>query len=219
MSHFPLSGLLNDMGLHVLRHTHLGHEPVVTDGSVQALHPLFEGLFVRAMSPDPELVVALGILGFDLDEPRARYPIELWSDCLLVATASLYPTEPECVGLERLGSRFAEAWFETVLGRLIDLSLLPFLSPHGFIEHLPRLVDLAIANCQPTIQWEGSEATLVMRGVDDVVADFFVGAVVAVLARLQVCGVQVYVAEVTPGFSGIRFSFPGCSMPGVLGPG
>lgn len=219
MSHFPASGLLSDMGLHLVKQAPLWHEPVVTDGSVHALHPLFEGLFVRAMSPDSELVVALGILGFNLDEPRARYPIEVWSDCLLVSTASLYPTEPECVALERLGSRFAEAWFETVLGKLIDLSLLPFVSPRAFIEHLPRLVELGIANCHPTLQWAGLQATLVMRGVDDVVADFFVGAVVAVLARLQVCGVQVDAVEVAPGFSGIRFSFPGCSMPGPLGPG
>ena len=63
------------------------------------------------------------------------------------------------------------------------------------------------------------KATLVMRGVDDVVADFFVGAVVAVLARLQVCGVQVYAVEVAPGFFGIRFSFAGCLMPGAFGPG
>lgn len=207
------------MGLHLVKHTHLWHEPVVTDGSVQALHPLFEGLFVRAMSPDSELVVALGILGFNLDQPRARYPIEVWSDCLLVATASLYPTEPECVALERLGNRFAEAWFETVLGKLIDLSLLPFISPRAFIEHLPRLVELAIANCQPTIQWAGPEATLVLRGVDDVVADFLVGAVVAVLERLQVCGVQIYAVEVAPGFFGIRFSFAGCLMPGAFRPG
>lgn len=206
------------MGLHLVRHTHLWHESVAPHGGVLALHPLFEGLFVRALSPDPELVVALGILGFDLDDPRARYPIEVWSDCLLLTTAALFPKLPECVALERLGRRFAEAWFETVVGKLIDLSLLPFVSPRAFIEHLPRLVELALSNSQPAIQWAGAEATLVLRGVDDVVADFLAGTAMAVLERLQVHGVQVGAVEVSPGFVGVRFSFAGCDMPGAIEP-
>jgi uncharacterized protein (TIGR02265 family) len=137
---------------------HSDRQPVVSAslhedvGTVYALHPLFDGLFGRALEMTPDLELGLRLLGYDVHAPCSRYPIELWSDCLLLATMQC-PRENEHLALERLGRKFIEGWFETLLGKLIDLSVLPFVSLRALLERLPALVESVISHSEPALLW------------------------------------------------------------------
>src|SRR3954470_18650653 len=98
---------------------------------------LFEGMFVRAMRPDPSFTAELKDLGFDLKRIQSRYPVEVWRKSLEVARRRLFGERPEERGYRALGNLFVEGYFETIIGKIISvpLSLVP---AERVIQRMPR---------------------------------------------------------------------------------
>lgn len=120
--------------------------------SAIALHSMFEGLFVRALHVEGPLKETLRQKGFDLDKPQPRYPVTVWEDCVDAAVAELFPGVSRGEGWQRIGRRFIEGYFETMVGKVIAVAL-PFLSAKGFINRSPRFISTGVEGGKVTLEW------------------------------------------------------------------
>lgn len=84
---------------------------------------IFEGMFVRAMRPDPAFAEELKALGFDLSRIQPRYPMMVWRNALEAARKRLFAERPEERGFRALGNLFVEGYFETIIGKVLAIPL------------------------------------------------------------------------------------------------
>lgn len=113
-----------------------------------ALHPplaaqpripssVFEGLFVRGLTPHPALARALEAEGYDPRCPDVDYPVQVWKRCVTLARTLVYPALPDADAYRLLGRRLAEGFAETLVGRVAAVAL-PMIGPARVLERLPR---------------------------------------------------------------------------------
>ena len=114
---------------------------------------LFEGMFVRAMQPDPAFKAELKELGFDLDRIRSRYPVEVWRRSLEAARRRLFGERPEERGYRALGNLFVEGYFETIIGKILSVPL-SLVNPEKVIQRMPKTWRTARSDIQidPPVQ-------------------------------------------------------------------
>jgi uncharacterized protein (TIGR02265 family) len=127
---------------------------------------MFEGLFVRALGVDPSSAFAteLRAAGFDVNDVRPVYPIEVWVACVDVAWRNLDPQSSRDEAWVELGRRFADGYFETFVGRAIATSL-PLMSVPRFVERIPWFVRTGLGGSSSEVDLTGPlSATLVMNG-------------------------------------------------------
>ena len=127
---------------------------------------MFEGLFVRALGVDPSSAFGneLRAAGFDLNEVRPAYPIEVWVDCVDVAWRHVHPESSRDEAWVWLGRRFVEGYFETFVGRAIATSL-PLMSVQRFVERIPWFVRTGLGGSTAEVDLTGpNTATVVMNG-------------------------------------------------------
>lgn len=110
---------------------------VSPEPSVEA--SLIEGLFQRALHPDPAFVEELKAIGLDLRDLRPRYSTRVWREALEIARRRVYPTLAVEEGYRALGRRFSEGFFETIIGRFISVAF-PMIGPTGMLKMSPRNV-------------------------------------------------------------------------------
>ena len=108
---------------------------------------LFEGMFVRAMRPDPPFAAELKELGFDLGKMQPRYSMRVWRNSLNAARRRLFNERSEEKGYRALGNLFVEGYFETIIGKVlaIPFSLVPV---EKVIERMPKTWHTARADLQ-----------------------------------------------------------------------
>lgn len=114
---------------------------------------MFEGLFVRALAVKAgPLKDQLRRHGFDLDRPLPRYPVTVWENCVDATAAELYPGVDRAEGWRRIGRRFIEGYFETLVGKFIATAM-PFLSAKAFINRSPRFITTGLEGAVVTLTW------------------------------------------------------------------
>lgn len=98
---------------------------------------LFESLFVHGLPRDEHLEAELREVGFDRDDLLPQYPLRLFRQCLDVACRHLYPGLTVEEGRRRLGHQFVQGFCQTVLGRVVSVSM-PLLGPMRFLKKFPE---------------------------------------------------------------------------------
>ncbi len=79
----------------------------------------FDGLFSHALKPTGAFAQALRAIGYDPEEAREHYPLEVWRAALRVACEHAYPELPQDQAHRALGHRFVEGFSQTDLGRVV----------------------------------------------------------------------------------------------------
>jgi len=98
---------------------------------------LFEGLFVHGLPRNEAFEAELREAGFDRDDLLPQYPLRLFRQCLDIACRHFYPGFAVEEGRRRLGQQFAQGFAQTVLGRVVSVSL-PLLGPVRFLKKFPE---------------------------------------------------------------------------------
>ncbi len=173
-----------------------GAQPPPSAGSMTH-HAVFEGMFHRALHPTGAFADALRDAGYDLSRPLPRYPTHIWHACLEVARRHAFGSLPEAEGYRRMGHRFIEGWFETIIGKLIAVGL-PLLGPERALERTPRSWSAAQPDLKVELRKVAArhwEATLREHGV---LPDFCAGLLEASARVAGAPGASVTVRERGP---------------------
>ncbi|MFO0601435.1 MAG: DUF2378 family protein [Myxococcaceae bacterium] len=100
----------------------------------------FEGLFSKDIRArvTPEFDAALRKLGIALDKPfQAAYPIELWAECVELASKHVYPDLPRPDAYRRLGADTIQGFGQTFIGKAV-FGMLKLIGPVRAIERATR---------------------------------------------------------------------------------
>jgi uncharacterized protein (TIGR02265 family) len=100
---------------------------------------LFEGLFVHGLPRNEVFEAELREAGFEREDLLPQYPLRLFRQCLDIACRHFYPGLTVEEGRRRLGQQFAQGFAQTVLGRVVSVSL-PLLGPVRFLKKFPEHV-------------------------------------------------------------------------------
>jgi uncharacterized protein (TIGR02265 family) len=159
---------------------------------VFALQSLFEGMFVHAIQPEGAFRAALKEKGFDLAHRLPRYPAAVWRDCADVAVRKLYPEVPRDQAWELLGERFADGYFQTLIGKMINTTL-PFLPLRTFLMRSPRFIATGLEGAQVTLEWtDARTALLVIEGPGELASHLMAGVFRNAFRRMKVTGVELF---------------------------
>ena len=127
---------------------------------------MFEGLFVRALDVDPSsgFAAELRAADFDVRDVRSHYDISVWTACVDIAWGHLFPELSRDEAWVRLGRRFIEGYFQTVIGGAIA-AVLPFMSVSRFVERIPWFLRTGLGGSSAEVDLTGpSSAILTMKG-------------------------------------------------------
>lgn len=98
---------------------------------------LFEGLFVHGLPRNEAFEEEMREAGFDREDLLPRYPLRLFRQCLDIACKHFYPGLPVEEGRRRLGQQFVQGFSQTVLGRVVAVSV-PLQGPVRFLKRFPE---------------------------------------------------------------------------------
>jgi uncharacterized protein (TIGR02265 family) len=98
---------------------------------------LFEGLLVHGLPRNEAFEQEMRQAGFDRDDLLPQYPLRLFRQCLDIACRHFYPGLTVEEGRKRLGQHFVQGFSQTVLGRVVGVSL-PLLGPVRFLKKFPE---------------------------------------------------------------------------------
>jgi uncharacterized protein (TIGR02265 family) len=94
-------------------------------------------LFVHGLPRDEVFEAELREAGFDREDLLPQYPLRLFRQCLDIACRHFYPGLPVEEGRRKLGQQFVQGFCQTVLGRVVSVSL-PLLGPARFLKKFPE---------------------------------------------------------------------------------
>lgn len=98
---------------------------------------VFEGLFTNVLKPQGLFAKDLVAIGYDPQRPERTYPTSIWVEAVKVACRHVCPGMSEPEALNRLGRLYIGGFLDTIIGRLIGVSL-QVLGPDLLIKRLPR---------------------------------------------------------------------------------
>lgn len=158
---------------------------------VIALQHMFEGLYGRSLRPTGALKERLRERGYDLDRPRTSYPLAVWADCLDASASELHPKLPRADAWERLGGQFIDGYFETLVGRMIAVTL-PFMSAKLFLGRVPRFMTTGLQHAEVELIWtDDRNATLTIRRMHELSGRFMTGVLRGSFARMNLRDVKL----------------------------
>jgi len=136
-----------------------------------------QGLFVRALPPDPSFHAELMAVGVDVDRLLPRYPLKVWLDGMAVARRHFFPGHTEQQANWLLGRLFLQGFVDTMVGRVAG-SLLPMLGPARMLERTQRHFALARPDIRVTVQVVGeTERRLLFEGGRTAASADFAGGI------------------------------------------
>jgi uncharacterized protein (TIGR02265 family) len=121
--------------LRVMRPGPLTPPPLGVEPMTRAI--LFEGLFVHGLPRNEAFEQEMREAGFDRDDLLPQYPLRLFRQCLDIACRHFYPGLTVEEGRRRLGQQFVQGFSQTVLGRVVSVTL-PLLGPARFLKKFPE---------------------------------------------------------------------------------
>jgi uncharacterized protein (TIGR02265 family) len=146
----------------------------------------FEALFIRGVSPPPDLRIALLGIGVDLDGLEMRYSSVQWIAAIDLGRSYLFPGAPSVDEAEReLGRKFTAGFLRTLPGRLLG-AVLPFMTPESIVHRLPRYVRMGRDDLDLAVERLGERLwRIVITDPATARPNFFAGMMEAGLERLS----------------------------------
>lgn len=156
----------------------------------------FEGMFDRALAPTGAFADELRAAGYDVKRPELRYPTRVWHACLEVARRHTFPTLPREEGFRRLGHRFMDGYFETLVGKLAAVGL-PLFGLEGALKRTPRNWAMSQPQLGIELTKQGERHYTMTLREDGMLPDFCAGLIEA-SARPTKQAAKVEIVERTP---------------------
>lgn len=151
---------------------------------------MFEGLFVRALAVAPTSAFAeeLRRVGYDLERRDARLDVLVWVDAVDVAARHVYPGLPRDEAWVRLGRRFIEGYFQTLVGAGIA-AVLPLMTARRFVERVPSFLRTGLGGSTADVELTAERAAvLTLHGPHERSAYLMAGVLEGCFERLGVTG-------------------------------
>jgi len=159
-----------------------------TDGSV------FEGI-ARAFKPEGAFAEELRRAGFDVHAPRTRYPASVLLGVLDVVHRHAYPELERLEAHRRIGERYVDCFFETLLGKVF-YSLLRVLGLRRFLIRLPKIAPMVLSGLEVQVEEEGPGALLLkFHSEHEVYSPEFIAGGMAGTGRLTSDQIQVEIVH------------------------
>ena len=117
-----------------------------TDGSV------LEGI-ARAYRPEGTFAEELRRAGFDVHVPRAIYPAPVLAGVLDVVHRHAHPELSRLEAHRRIGERFVDCFFETLLGKVFH-TLLKLLGLQRFFLRLSKIAPMVMSGLEVKVEQE-----------------------------------------------------------------
>lgn len=111
--------------------------PTAAESQVPAV--IWESLFVRGLQLEAPALEALRTEGLDLHHLPASASLELFSRCVRVVHAHVFPGLSEAQVYRELGRRTMQGFLSTLLGRVMATGF-PLLGPVRFLKRMPQTV-------------------------------------------------------------------------------
>jgi uncharacterized protein (TIGR02265 family) len=162
-----------------------------TDGSV------FEALFVRLLQPQGTFKDDLRAAGYDPDHLEMRYPNAVLLATLDVAARHVYPELSREAAHRKLGRRFTDRYFTTLLGR-ITRTLVLSLGVDRFVMQLPKFVRLSATGVSITVQKLGPGDFKLVYTCESQSPDFIAGSLEGGVDNLSTFNLHAQVVRRQP---------------------
>ncbi|QSQ24596.1 DUF2378 family protein [Pyxidicoccus parkwayensis] len=146
---------------------------------------MVEGLFVRALPADPDFHAALRAVGVDVEKLLPHYPVEVWQEAMAVARQHFHAGQPRPQADWQLGRAFARGFLETLVGRVIAVTL-PMLGPARLVERIPRHLTMGRADMRATVEPLGERERQVRIEARHPLPDFMAGCIELMMERTKV---------------------------------
>jgi uncharacterized protein (TIGR02265 family) len=163
-----------------------------TDNSV------FEGLFAKLLKPEGAFKADLRAAGYDVDNPKLRYPTSTLLDALGIAARHVYPELSREDAFRQLGRRFADRYLTTILGR-ITRTLILALGVDKFLMQMPKIVALSSTGISARVQpLAPGEFQITFTG-DHLCPDFIAGSLEGGAKDVSIFNLRAEVIRRDPG--------------------
>lgn len=136
---------------------------------------IFEGLFVRALDVAGPLEQELKECGFDRQRPKAKYPSQVFFECLEVARRHRFPELSPEEGQRALGRAFFTGFRKTILGSVMTAAL-PIFGARTAVTKVPGRLQRLRSDLQVTLEKRGPDQFVLTASDPVKVGDFFAGA-------------------------------------------
>jgi uncharacterized protein (TIGR02265 family) len=128
-------------------------------------HPVagsaFQGLFVRALPPEPDFHADLKAVGVDVEKLLPQYPVTVWLEALAVARRHFFPGHTVQQADWQLGRLFTQGFLNTMVGRAMGV-MLPMLGPARLLDRVERNFAMARPDVRVTVQVVGETERLLL---------------------------------------------------------
>jgi len=163
----------------------------MTDGSV------FEALFARLLQPQGAFREELRATGYDPDFPDLRYPNAVLLAALDVAARHVYPELSREQAHRKLGQRFTDRYFTTILGR-ITRTLVLSLGVDRFVMQIPKIVHLSATGVTVTVRKLGPGQFQLVYACEAQSPDFIAGSLEGGVDNLSAFNLRAEVVRREP---------------------
>jgi uncharacterized protein (TIGR02265 family) len=154
-----------------------------------AAHPVagsaFEGLFVRALPPEPAFHADLKAVGVDVEKLLPQYPVTVLLEAMAVARRHFFPRHTVQQADWQLGRLFTQGFLNTRVGRAMGV-MLPILGTARLLDRIERNFAKARPDVRVTVQVVGTTERLLLFEDVAATADFSGGIIEAGQERARV---------------------------------
>ena len=151
----------------------------------------FEGLFVRALPPEPAFYADLKAVGVDVENLLPQYPLRVWREAIAVARRHFFAGQPQQQADRLLGRLLIQGFLNTLAGRSSGGVVLPLVGPAGMVEYIQRGFAMSRPDMHVIVQVVGETERRLLFNDAEPLPDFAAGMVEVALERARV------LAEVT----------------------
>lgn len=121
-------------------------------------------------------------LGFDPEQPRATYPVEVWIACVEAAAEELFPTRSRRDGARELGRLWLTGFAGTLVGKVM-LAAVGLMGPDRLLSHVPRSFATGRTGVSAQVMALGPTERLLQIRDPKPLPDFVAGIFEALLQR------------------------------------
>lgn len=145
-------------------------------------HPLvdaaqFEALFLRELKCPPELMERFKGFGFDADNMKPTYPMEVFARCADEAALHFHPGVAKEQGSWLMGRAFLRGYYGTIVGSVIKATA-AMMSPAQVLKRMPQFMKAGAAQIPVTVFEEGPQRfRLEFFTLPDVTPEYMAGIV------------------------------------------
>ena len=145
---------------------------------------MFEGLFVRALPPEPAFHADLKAVGVDVERLLPQYPMRVWLEALAVARRHYFPGHTQQQADRLLGRLFVQGFLDTLAGRVAG-ALLPMVGPARMLDRAERNISIGRPDIRVTVQVVGETERLLLFEDAAPLPDFAAGSIAVGLERAR----------------------------------